>query len=81
MKEHSKIHPRSDWYTIEHLHFLPPWNNPKTVCFCCWSCNSSRGDKKICDWFDTAYCVERNINEKTVSKVVRDYVKNVEDSI
>ncbi len=79
MKEHLKFNNRSDWYTIEHLNYLPPWNNPETVTICCWSCNSSRGNKKIRDWFKTTYCVDRNIKEKTVSKQVQKYLIEVED--
>lgn len=26
---------RGDWATIEHLNYLPPWNNPDTVAICC----------------------------------------------
>ena len=25
---------RGDWYSIEHLNYLPPWDNPKTVAIC-----------------------------------------------
>ena len=79
MLAHEANSPRSDWFTIEHLNYMPPWNNPETVTICCWSCNSSRGDKNIRDWFSTSYCMERNINENTVSKVVREYILEIED--
>lgn len=65
---------RGDWATIEHLNFLPPWNNPATVAICCWSCNSSRGNKKLLDWFKAPYCIERNINEETVEEPVKEYL-------
>lgn len=65
---------RGDWATIEHLNHLPPWNNPKTVTMCCGSCNSSRGNKKLLDWFQTKYCLDRNININTVARIVRDYI-------
>jgi len=65
---------RGDWATIEHLNYLPPWNNPKTVAICCGSCNSSRGVKKLKDWFKSPYCVERNINIKTVAEPVKKYL-------
>ncbi len=50
---------RGDWATIEHLNYLPPWNNPNTIAICCGSCNSSRGIKKISDWFKSKYCLEK----------------------
>lgn len=79
MKTHSKSNKRVDWFTIEHLNYLPPWNNPETVAICCWSCNSSRGNKKIRVWFQSPYCITRNINESTVARKVQDYIKNIED--
>ena len=66
---------QSDWATIEHLNHLPPWNNPATVAICCGSCNSSRSNKKLLDWFTTPYCVEKNINIDTVAKPVKDYIE------
>jgi len=68
-----------DWATIEHLNHLPPWDNPFTVAICCGSCNSSRGNKKLLDWFEILYCVERNINYDTVAQPVRDYIENREN--
>lgn len=67
---------RGDWATIEHLNYLPPWDNPKTVAICCGSCNSSRGVKKLTDWFKSSYCTEKNIHEKTVTEPVREYITN-----
>jgi hypothetical protein len=61
--------------TIEHLNHLPPWNNPKTVAYCCGSCNSSRREKKIVDWFKKPYCIKKSINEKTVANTVKKYLR------
>jgi hypothetical protein len=69
---------RRDWATIEHLNYLPPWNNPKTVAICCGSCNSSRSNKKLRDWFKMPYCVERNINESTIAIPVKEYLRENE---
>jgi len=68
-----------DWATIEHLNCLPPWNNPNTIAICCGSCNSSRGDKKLSDWFKSAYCIERNIKKETVAESVQEYIRFIED--
>lgn len=67
-----------NWATIEHLNHLPPWDNPDTVAMCCKSCNSSRGAKLITDWFETDYCIAKNINTNTVSSVVVDYIRKHE---
>jgi hypothetical protein len=75
MLDHDANSNRGDWSTIEHLNHSPPWNDPKTVAFCCWSCNSSRGNKKLMDWFKTPYCLCRDINEVTVAEPVRAYIR------
>lgn len=72
---------RADWWTIEHLNYLPPWNNPETVTICCWSCNASRSDMKLRDWFKTKYCVDKNINLNTVAEDVLRYVIDVENKL
>ena len=79
MLDHSPSNSRSDWYTIEHLNRVPPWNNPKTVVICCWSCNSSRSNKKIRAWFETPYCLLRGINEYSVTETIRKYINEIED--
>ena len=66
---------RGDWATIEHLNYEPPWDDPTTVAICCGSCNSSRGNKPLLEWFNTEYCISRNINEKTVAEPVKNYIR------
>ena len=68
-----------DWATIEHLNHLPPWDNPNTIAICCGSCNSSRRNKTILDWFKSNYCIERNISVSTVTQPVRDYIMKYEN--
>jgi len=65
---------RTDMSTIEHLNHLPPWDNIATVTFCCGSCNSSRSNKKLLDWFKTPYCKDKKINETNIAEVVRKYI-------
>jgi len=65
--------------TIEHLNFDGPfyWKDGlkiRDIVICCGSCNSSRGVKKLPDWFKTKYCVLRNINENTVADPVKEYL-------
>jgi len=67
---------RQDWATIEHLNHLPPWDNPNTIAICCFSCNASRGDRKIMDWFEMEYCKSKDINFNTVTQPVRDYLES-----
>ena len=68
-----------DKATIEHLNFDGPfyWScglKESDLVICCQSCNSSRGVKKLEDWFEGSYCKDRDINTKTVSGPVREYI-------
>ena len=65
---------RKNAMTVEHLDDEPPWNNIDTIAMCCGSCNSSRGKKKITEWFNTDYCKSRDINYCSVAQVVRGYI-------
>jgi hypothetical protein len=69
--------------TIEHLSEKPPfyWSDglkEDGLAICCSSCNSSRGKKKLRDWFRTPYCRERArpINTRTVAAAVRRYLRS-----
>lgn len=70
--------------TIEHLNEHPPfyWKEGLTeegLAICCGSCNSSRGNKTLREWFRTAYCRERArpINAGTVAEPVKRYLRSV----
>jgi hypothetical protein len=56
-----------DDHSVEHPKI---WN----VALCCGRCNTSRGPKGLADWFDSAYCRERNISRRTVAPVIRRYL-------
>jgi hypothetical protein len=69
-----------DCATIEHLNFDGPFYWKKglqieDIVICCGKCNSSRGIKKLQDWFKTKYCIDKNINENSVADPVKDYLK------
>jgi hypothetical protein len=58
-----------DKATIEHLNRKGPfyWDDGLKVedlVICCGSRNSSRGTKKLSDWFNSKYCVERGIGDQ-----------------
>jgi len=76
---------RKDWPTIEHLSEKPPfyWDHglkEDGVAICCWSCNSSRGNKNLCDWFRTSYCLDRinPISQSTVAAPVRNFLRSAQ---
>ncbi len=71
---------RGDQATIEHFNLDGPfyWSHgleKEDLAICCRGCNSSRGMKKLLEWFETPYCVERNINENTVANPVKKYIR------
>jgi hypothetical protein len=43
---------------------------------CCGACNSSKGTKKLWDWFKSEYCKTRSINRRTVSPVVQNWLRH-----
>jgi len=69
----------ADQATIEHLNFDGPFYTrdglrKEDLVICCRSCNSSRGTRRLLDWFTSDYCVTRNINEDTVAESVKKYL-------
>jgi hypothetical protein len=75
LKEHSSAKSaRKNTATWEHID-----NNVKhlgaNVVRCCGACNSSKGPKTLLKWFESEYCREKNINERTVSGAVKDWLK------
>ena len=74
------IYKRSDSATIEHLKFDGPfyWKDgldETGIAICCGSCNSSRGPKKLSEWFKTPYCIDRKINKDTVADPIKRFVE------
>jgi 5-methylcytosine-specific restriction endonuclease McrA len=61
--------------TIEHFNNDGPFEEKSNAAICCRSCNSSKGAMKLSAWFKTAYCQEKKINEETVSKPVKAYIR------
>lgn len=69
-----------DSATIEHLNSEPPfhWSDglrENGIAMCCGSCNSSRGAKKLTDWFKSRYCLDRSINAETVAELVKKFLQ------
>jgi hypothetical protein len=45
--------------------------NRENIARCCFSCNASKGTKKLSDWLESDYCRKRGITEHTVAEVVK----------
>ena len=73
---------RGNEATIEHLNEKPAfyWKlglKEVGLAICCGSCNSSRRNKTLREWFRTPYCTNRTIpiNEETVAEAVKAYLR------
>jgi hypothetical protein len=69
-----------DKATFEHLNRYGPfyWSQglqEKHLVIVCGRCNSSRGRKRLTDWFNSPYCRAIQINSKTVAARVRQYLR------
>jgi 5-methylcytosine-specific restriction endonuclease McrA len=58
--------------TWEHIINNAKIINRENIALCCFSCNSSKGNKKLTDWLESDYCKKYGINKDTVAKVVRN---------
>ena len=77
-----KIGVPGDKATIEHFNENGPfhWKDgllKEDIAICCGSCNSSRGSRRIIEWFKKIYCLKRNINAQTVAEPVKEYLRRV----
>ncbi len=55
------------------------WPVSEIIAMCCGSCNSSRLNRSLREWFKSEYCISRKINIETVAEVVQNYFKKYEE--
>src|SRR6202162_4916899 len=72
MKQHAM---GSSGATLEHFNNDGPLDKKYNVAICCRRCNSSKGTMGLSAWFKTPYCREKKIDEETVSKPVKEYMR------
>jgi hypothetical protein len=70
----------ADQATIEHLNCDGPFYvrdglKMEDLVICRRGCNSSRGERKLLDWFKTDYCTSRKINAQSVAALVKAYLR------
>jgi hypothetical protein len=68
--------PRGKTATIEHIDNDGSLKDENNIAMCCFSCNSSKGVKKLLDWFEPPYCKKKKINKATVAPIIKKYLKN-----
>jgi hypothetical protein len=62
---------RKSLATWEHIVNDARLINRQNIARCCFSCNASKGTKKLSDWLESDYCVKRGITKDTVTEVVK----------
>ena len=62
---------RTSKATWEHIVNDATIINRENIARCCFSCNSSKGTKKLSAWLESEYCKKRGITMDTVADVVR----------
>jgi len=62
---------RKSLATWEHIVNDARLVNRENIARCCFSCNASKGTKKLSDWLESVYCKKRGITKDTVAEVVR----------
>jgi len=74
-----RLHKRgapSDKATFEHIdNDGPP--SKVNIALCCAACNSSKGAKKLLDWFNSSYCRKKNICKETTSDIIQNYIETI----
>ena len=63
--------------TWEHIINDIRINGPDNVGLCCGSCNASKGQKKLEDWLNSKYCINKGITKDKVSQTVKKYLKKI----
>src|SRR5215470_6320979 len=77
MKEHTRARGVArNKATWEHLDNDVRHRTETNIVRCCGACNSSKGAKKLVKWFESDYCKEKNISERTVSPIVRLWLRS-----
>jgi 5-methylcytosine-specific restriction endonuclease McrA len=57
--------------TWEHIINDIRINGPDNIALCCFSCNASKGAKRLEDWLKSNYCSDKKISKENVAHVVK----------
>jgi hypothetical protein len=66
----------SDKATWEHIdnENLDP-KDLINIVISCGACNTSKGAKNLLEWFESEYCKRKDINKRTVSRAVKEWLR------
>jgi hypothetical protein len=65
--------------TWEHIINDIRLNSPENIAICCFSCNASKGSKKLEDWLESKYCYIKRISAESVAPVVKLYFDKINE--
>jgi 5-methylcytosine-specific restriction endonuclease McrA len=68
--------PRKAVATWEHIINDASIVTRENVARCCAACNSSKGTKKLAEWFESPYCKQHGINKTSVADVDKQALKH-----
>lgn len=71
----SSKHSRRSIATWEHIVNDARIVTRENIARCCFACNSSKGTKKLSDWLQSDYCMNRGITSDTAAEVVKQALK------
>jgi hypothetical protein len=63
---------KATWEHIDNGDLRP--TNLTNIVICCGACNSSKGAKKLLNWFASDYCIKNDINARTVAPPVKQWL-------
>jgi hypothetical protein len=70
----NSVESRKSKPTWEHIINDIRINGPENIALCCFSCNASKGSKKLNDWLKSKYCFKNNITVETVAPIVKTHL-------
>ena len=48
----------------------------ENIALCCLGCNASKGQKRLSDWLQSKYCLEKEISIDTVAPIIKNAIQN-----
>lgn len=66
--------------TWEHIINDIRINGPENIAICCGSCNASKGNKLLIDWFNSKYCLTKGITKENVASIVKEHLNRQQSS-
>ncbi len=60
--------------TWEHIDNCAKNISDENIALCCSSCNASKSDKELLEWFESSYCKKKGITKDSAAEVVKRWI-------